>query len=96
MVGWRSCTGLSVTYHNLSDTKTLQVWETASKAGILTANLMWPGPPVTVNGISHAYFVPFKVILTTYAEVALMSRRQDKYPLDTKVQHIVVRSLHAL
>jgi len=34
--------------------------------------------------------------LTTYAEVALMSRRQDKYPLDTKVQQIVVRSLHAL
>lgn len=54
---------LSITYLDLSGTKIIQAWETAGKTGILTANLMWPGPPVTVNGISHAYFVPFKVIL---------------------------------
>jgi len=65
MVGWRSCVELSITYHDLPDTKTIQVWETASKTGILTANLMWPGPPVTVNGISHTYFVPFKVFLNS-------------------------------
>ena len=54
---------LYVTGHDLPDTKTIQVWETAGKNGLITANLMWPGPPVTVNGISHNYFVPFKVFL---------------------------------
>lgn len=63
MVGWRICMELSVRYHDFSDTKTIQVWETAGKNGLITANLMWPGPPVTVNGISHNYFVPFKVFL---------------------------------
>lgn len=73
MVGWRIRTGLSVTCRDLSDTKTTQVWETAGKNGLLTANLMWPGPPVTVDGISHTYFVPFKVFEIPHAELALMS-----------------------
>ncbi|KAF8176987.1 nucleotide pyrophosphatase [Pholiota molesta] len=36
------------------------MWETAEKAGILTANLMWPGPPKTTTGVSSTYFVPWK------------------------------------
>ncbi|KIO34326.1 hypothetical protein M407DRAFT_16861 [Tulasnella calospora MUT 4182] len=35
-------------------------WATAVKAGLTTANLMWPGPPVTREGISPTYYVPFK------------------------------------
>ncbi|KAF8532093.1 Phosphodiest-domain-containing protein [Gautieria morchelliformis] len=27
------------------------IWETASKAGLITANLMWPGPPETRTGL---------------------------------------------
>lgn len=96
MVEWRSCMELFIIYHNLSGTKTIQAWETAGRTGILTANLMWPGPPVTINGISHAYFVPFKVFWILYTGLALISSRQDKYPLDAKVQQIVVRDLHAL
>ncbi|KAG8907981.1 hypothetical protein FRB99_001147 [Tulasnella sp. 403] len=36
------------------------VWETAEKAGLRTANLMWPGPPVTSDGHSPTYYVPFE------------------------------------
>jgi len=39
---------------------TRQIWETASKAGLMTANLMWPGPPKTSRGISATYFVPWR------------------------------------
>jgi hypothetical protein len=37
------------------------MWETAEKAGVVTANLMWPGPPTTQSGASSTYFVPWKV-----------------------------------
>ncbi|KAG6885059.1 hypothetical protein C0993_006287 [Termitomyces sp. T159_Od127] len=36
------------------------MWETAGKAGIITANLMWPGPPKTRTGASSTYFIPWK------------------------------------
>ncbi|KAF5333016.1 hypothetical protein D9758_015180 [Tetrapyrgos nigripes] len=36
------------------------MWETAGKAGIITANLMWPGPPKTTSGASSTYFVPWQ------------------------------------
>lgn len=36
------------------------MWETAQKAGIITANLMWPGPPVTTSGVSPTYFIPWR------------------------------------
>lgn len=36
------------------------MWETAGKAGIITANLMWPGPPKTRSGAASTYFVPWK------------------------------------
>ncbi|KAG6827336.1 hypothetical protein H0H92_012185 [Tricholoma furcatifolium] len=36
------------------------MWETAEKAGVITANLMWPGPPTTRTGASSTYFVPWK------------------------------------
>ncbi|CAA7262984.1 unnamed protein product [Cyclocybe aegerita] len=49
------------------------MWETAEKAGLLTANLMWPGPPKTLTGASPAYFVPWK----------------DKVPLREKLDQIL-------
>jgi len=36
------------------------MWETAGKAGMITANLMWPGPPVTRTGAEPTYFVLFR------------------------------------
>ncbi|KAF8073541.1 alkaline-phosphatase-like protein [Lyophyllum atratum] len=36
------------------------MWETAGKAGLITANLMWPGPPKTSSGASSTYFVPWR------------------------------------
>jgi len=36
------------------------MWETAEKAGLITANLMWPGPPKTSTGASSTYFVPWR------------------------------------
>ncbi|CAE6444471.1 unnamed protein product [Rhizoctonia solani] len=37
------------------------MWETAVKAGLKTANLMWPGPPVTRNGHKPTHFIPFRI-----------------------------------
>ncbi|THG95374.1 hypothetical protein EW145_g7971 [Phellinidium pouzarii] len=36
------------------------MWETTGRAGVISANLMWPGPPKTVTGASPTYFVPWK------------------------------------
>ncbi|KAI0036572.1 alkaline-phosphatase-like protein [Vararia minispora EC-137] len=36
------------------------MWETAGKAGRISANLMWPGPPVTTSGAKPTYFVPWR------------------------------------
>ncbi|KAF5382470.1 hypothetical protein D9615_002739 [Tricholomella constricta] len=49
------------------------MWETAEKAGLLTANLMWPGPPKTTSGASSTYFVPWK----------------DHVPLSEKLEQII-------
>ena len=49
------------------------MWETAEKAGIITANLMWPGPPRTMSGASSTYFEPWR----------------DKVPLDEKLSQIM-------
>ncbi|KAI8978778.1 Phosphodiest-domain-containing protein [Trametes punicea] len=49
------------------------MWETAERAGIITANLMWPGPPQTRTGVSPSYFVPWK----------------DKVPLEEKLDQII-------
>jgi len=49
------------------------MWETAEKAGVVTANLMWPGPPKTTSGASSTYFVPWK----------------DKVPLGEKLDQIL-------
>ncbi|KAF8630839.1 hypothetical protein AX17_005198 [Amanita inopinata Kibby_2008] len=49
------------------------MWETAHKAGMVTANLMWPGPPETATGASSTYFVQWR----------------DKVPLDAKLDQIL-------
>ncbi|KAJ7130881.1 alkaline-phosphatase-like protein [Mycena filopes] len=49
------------------------MWETAEKAGIVTANLMWPGPPQTTSGASSTYFVPW----------------EDKVPLQKKLDQLM-------
>jgi len=36
------------------------MWESAGKAGMITANLMWPGPPATTSGAEPTYFVPWR------------------------------------
>jgi len=49
------------------------MWETAQKAGIITANLMWPGPPNTTTGAAPDYFIPWR----------------DRVPLQDKLDQIV-------
>lgn len=63
------------------------MWETARKAGLKTANLMWPGPPVTRNGYSPTYFVPFKVESTAMHKAAQIFEWIDK-PFDERPQLI--------
>lgn len=36
------------------------MWETAERAGIITANLMWPGPWSTSSGANSTYFLPWE------------------------------------
>ncbi|TFL02619.1 alkaline-phosphatase-like protein [Pterulicium gracile] len=36
------------------------MWETSERSGIVTANLMWPGPPKTMSGASSTYFIPWR------------------------------------
>ncbi|KAI6016235.1 nucleotide pyrophosphatase [Pisolithus marmoratus] len=49
------------------------MWETAERAGLKTANLMWPGPPVTASGFSPTYHELWR----------------DKVPLDEKLDQIL-------
>ncbi|KAF9562603.1 Phosphodiest-domain-containing protein [Agrocybe pediades] len=49
------------------------MWETAEKSGVVSANLMWPGPPKTTSGASSTYFVPWK----------------DHVPLEEKLDQIL-------
>ena len=42
------------------------MWETAEKAGVVTANLMWPGPQKTRSGASSTYLVPWKVSTASF------------------------------
>ncbi|KAL1675125.1 alkaline-phosphatase-like protein [Schizophyllum commune] len=49
------------------------MWETAEKAGLITANLMWPGPPKMASGASPTYFEPWR----------------DKVPLQEKLDQIL-------
>ncbi|THH20578.1 hypothetical protein EW146_g790 [Bondarzewia mesenterica] len=36
------------------------MWETAGKAGVINANLMWPGPPKTLTGATPTNFIPWR------------------------------------
>ncbi|KAF4591028.1 hypothetical protein EYR40_009626 [Pleurotus pulmonarius] len=49
------------------------VWETARRAGLITANLMWLGPTKTSSGVETTYFVPW----------------QDGVPLNEKLDQII-------
>jgi predicted AlkP superfamily pyrophosphatase or phosphodiesterase len=37
------------------------MWSVAQRGGRISANIMWPGPPVTSQGIAPALFVPYRV-----------------------------------
>ncbi|KAI0647781.1 Phosphodiest-domain-containing protein [Trametes meyenii] len=76
---WDPATGLEFHYNRIDASWNSSwwygepMWETAEKAGITTANLMWPGPPETRTGASPTYFVPWR----------------DKVPLKEKLDQIV-------
>ncbi|KZO93653.1 Phosphodiest-domain-containing protein [Calocera viscosa TUFC12733] len=59
------------------------VWATADKAGITTANLMWPGPPVHRSGQSPTYFIPFSLNLTIPEKLDKIFSWLD-YPLESR------------
>ncbi|KAF8500851.1 Phosphodiest-domain-containing protein [Russula emetica] len=76
---WDAETGLEFHYNNASSCwqphwwQGEPMWETAGRAGLITANLMWPGPPQTLSGASPTYFIPFA----------------DKVSLDVKLSQIL-------
>ncbi|QRV89320.1 pyrophosphatase/phosphodiesterase [Ceratobasidium sp. AG-Ba] len=65
------------------------MWETARKAGLLTANLMWPGPPVTRDGYSASYFIPFRSDITLLQKADQIFGWLDK-PFDQRPQLVNV------
>jgi hypothetical protein len=68
------------------------MWETAEKAGVVTANLMWPGPPKTKSGASSTYFVPWKVSPPNHTVIVVYTLSlgfQDKVPLSEKLDQIL-------
>ncbi|KAH9841758.1 Phosphodiest-domain-containing protein [Rhodofomes roseus] len=75
---WDPATGVEFHYNSAAASRASHwwlgepMWETAQRAGIVTANLMWPGPPTTMTGFSPSYFVPWK----------------DKVPLKEKLDQI--------
>ncbi|CEL52889.1 hypothetical protein RSOLAG1IB_05957 [Rhizoctonia solani AG-1 IB] len=64
------------------------MWETAVKAGMKTANLMWPGPPVTRNGNKPTYFVPFRKDNITLEEKSNQILEWIDLPFDDRPQLI--------
>ncbi|KAG8723235.1 hypothetical protein FRC09_004170 [Ceratobasidium sp. 395] len=66
------------------------MWETARKAGLITANLMWPGPPVTRNGHSPSYFVPFRKDNITLTQKADQILEWIDKPFDGRPQLITM------
>ncbi|KAF9646033.1 Phosphodiest-domain-containing protein [Thelephora ganbajun] len=63
------------------------MWETAGKAGMITANLMWPSPPITRTGAKPTYSVPLE-------EPVPLGEKLDRIlawidlPLETRPQFI--------
>ncbi|KAI0755226.1 Phosphodiest-domain-containing protein [Daedaleopsis nitida] len=76
---WDPATGLVFEYNRIESAwipgwwSGEPMWETAEKAGVRTANLMWPGPPKTSTGVAPTYFVPWR----------------DKVPLQEKLDQIL-------
>ncbi|KAH8081992.1 Phosphodiest-domain-containing protein [Cristinia sonorae] len=67
------------------------MWETAERAGIVTANLMWPGPPTTSTGASSTYFIPWKAssLISLLQYSSLIAHLQDKVSLKWKHDQIM-------
>ncbi|EJT98619.1 Phosphodiest-domain-containing protein [Dacryopinax primogenitus] len=67
------------------------VWATAGKAGLTTANLMWPGPPVHRSGQTPTYYIPFSLNLTIDEKLEQIFTWLD-YPLDVRPRLITAYS----
>ncbi|KAI0304302.1 Phosphodiest-domain-containing protein [Multifurca ochricompacta] len=64
------------------------MWETAGKAGLITANLMWPGPPQMSSGATPTYFVPWANKVSLNTKLAQILKWID-LPLDERPQLIL-------
>lgn len=67
------------------------VWATADKAGLITANLMWPGPPVHSSGQSPTYFIPFSMNMTIEDKLDKIFSWLD-FPLEARPRLITAYS----
>ncbi|EGN98493.1 hypothetical protein SERLA73DRAFT_110021 [Serpula lacrymans var. lacrymans S7.3] len=64
------------------------MWETAEKSGAITANLMWPGPPVTTSGCSPTYYIPWRNLVPLQEKLDQIMTWID-FPLETRPQLIM-------
>ncbi|KAF9243503.1 Phosphodiest-domain-containing protein [Melanogaster broomeanus] len=65
------------------------LWETVERAGLHSANIMWPGPRMTTSGVSPAYHVPFKLNYRPEERIAQVLEWVD-LPLEERPRLILV------
>lgn len=64
------------------------MWETAGKAGVITANLMWPGPPKMASGAEPTYFIPWRDNVPLHEKLDQITNWLD-LPFDRRPQLIM-------
>lgn len=64
------------------------MWETAERAGVITANLMWPGPWSTSSGAKSTYFLPWENNYTLEKKLSKLLEWID-LPLEERPQLIL-------
>ncbi|KAG2362933.1 alkaline-phosphatase-like protein, partial [Suillus spraguei] len=64
------------------------MWETAERAGVITANLMWPGPWSTSSGAKSTYFLPWEVRVNLKLKLSKLLEWID-LPLEERPQLIL-------
>ncbi|KAF9223667.1 Phosphodiest-domain-containing protein [Gyrodon lividus] len=65
------------------------LWETVERAGLHSANIMWPGPGITTSRVSPTYHVPFKLNCHPEEKIAQVLEWMD-LPLEERPRLIVV------
>ncbi|KIK97779.1 hypothetical protein PAXRUDRAFT_824602 [Paxillus rubicundulus Ve08.2h10] len=65
------------------------LWETTERAGLRSANIMWPGPKITTSRISPTYDIPFRLNCHPEEKIAQVLEWMD-LPVEERPRLIAV------